>query len=157
MLFQFELGICLPSTQQHAEAANSYEVVFNAILHPEEYALNAQIQSRLMSDRSQSMERIGRAFLDGERLDLAEQASEAASKFGTGKPALLGFNLACLPEKGEYEKGSNNLQAYFDARLQNKGREAYELLKEFLVKLNRTDELIPRLENWLKMILAIQN
>ncbi|MCA9042469.1 MAG: tetratricopeptide repeat protein, partial [Planctomycetaceae bacterium] len=147
VLYQFELGLLLTLTKQLEDATKSYEVVFDAILHPENYELDAQIQARLMADRAQSLERIGRAFLEGNRLDLAEQAFQAASDFGTGKPAVLGYNLAMVYlKKEDYEKGLNNLQAYFDARLQTKGRDAYELLKQLLEKLNRSEELIPRLE-----------
>ncbi|QDU79939.1 tetratricopeptide repeat protein [Polystyrenella longa] len=147
VLFRFELGLLLTLTKDLEKAAEAYEVVFDAMIHPEEYELNSQIKARLMADRAQSLERIGRAFLDGDRLDLAEQAFEAASEFGTGKPAILGFNLASVyVKKGDYEKGLNNLQAYFDARLQTKGRDAYELLEQLLEKLDRSDDLIPSLE-----------
>ena len=147
VLYKFELALLLTLTRQPEEAAKEYEVVFDAMRHPENYKLDAQIQARLMADRSQSLERIGRAFLEGNRLDLAEEAFQAASEFGTGKPAILGYNLAAVYlAKEEYEKGLTNLQAYFDAGLKNKGREAYELLEQLLAKLDRSSELIPKLE-----------
>ncbi|WP_166828918.1 tetratricopeptide repeat protein [Thalassoroseus pseudoceratinae] len=129
------------------KAADSYSVVFEALTDPETYSLDFRLRRALEADPASSYERCGQAFLADERLELAAKAFEKAAAKSPGQRAHLGFDLARVYLKSDEPKKSlEQLQAYFDAQLQSKGRAAYELLADILEKLDQSDELTERLE-----------
>lgn len=129
------------------DAADCYTVVYDALLNGEKYNLDRRTRAALLGDPSVTFERIGQAFLDAERPDEAVAAFEQAAKARKGKPGSLSFNLAKVYlQTNQLEKSLEQLQTYFDAQLQSKGRDAYQLLADILKKLDQEDELIPRLE-----------
>ncbi len=132
----------------NAAAASAFEVVFDALVDPDAYHLDARMKSTLQKDPAASFESIGKVFLDAKRSDLALAAFKKAA--GTKKGAAangLRFNLAQVyVQTGEFDKALDELQKYIDAQLNAKGRSAYELYAEILAKLNKSSELIPRLK-----------
>jgi tetratricopeptide (TPR) repeat protein len=131
-----------------AAAASAFEVVFDALVHPDAYNLDARMRSTLQKDSEASFEKIGAVFLEAKRADLALAAFKKAAETKKGAAAGgLGFNLAQVyVQTGEFEKALDELQKYIDAQRNAKGRPAYELFAEVLAKLNKSDELIPRLK-----------
>ncbi len=132
---------------EKVKTADAYEMVFDALEHPEKYDLNFRQQKSLEANPATTYEQIGQAFIDAERPELAVKAFEAALKARRGKPGTLSYNLAhAYVEIKQYDKALAEIQKYFDAQLQTKGRDAYELLAKIMKAKNQKAELIDRLE-----------
>src|SRR5258707_13236651 len=99
-----------------------------------------------MKDPATPYERIGQVLFEGKRLELAAQAFELAAKSGrAGAGNLAYYQAKVLLLSDKPEEALTELQKYFDAQRQSKGRDAYLLLGEVLQKLRRSDEFIGRL------------
>jgi tetratricopeptide (TPR) repeat protein len=147
VLLMRTLGVIHYELGRKNEAADSFEPVFDALLNPEKYHLDDRTLKMLTDHATSNYERIGQVFLDGNKTDLALQAFQKAAETKKGSAANLSYNLALVYTKSEQpEKALEELQKYIDAQRQSKGRAAYELLAELLKKLNKADEVIPRLE-----------
>ncbi|MBM4075151.1 MAG: tetratricopeptide repeat protein, partial [Planctomycetes bacterium] len=141
------LGILYAATGQTDKAADSYEVIFEALKNPEKFHLDIKAKGRLLADALTSYEKIGQVFLDAKRLQLATEAFELAAKTGKVGPGNLTYNKArLLLLSDKPQEALDELQKYFDSQRQSKGKDAYQLLAEILDKLNRSDELIVKLE-----------
>jgi tetratricopeptide (TPR) repeat protein len=141
------LGILYAATGQPDKAADSFEVVFDALVHPDKYNLDSRAKAKMLSDPQTSYERIGQVFLDAKRVKLAEQAFDLAAKSGRVGAGNLSYNRSrVLLLSDKPEEALAELQKYLDAQRTTKGRDAYQLLADILAKLNRSDELIARLE-----------
>lgn len=138
------LGLFLRLDNKTAEAAEQYEIVFEAILGGR---LDDEAKKKILADAGAMLDEFGEVFLNAEKPELALRAFDEASKYREAKPGLHSYNLAMVFRKtGQPDKALEELQKYFDAQLQNRGRTAYTLLKELLAELKRSDELLPRLE-----------
>ena len=141
------LGTLYTITGQPDKAADSFEVVFDALVTPEKYKLDPRAKSRLLADPQISFERIGQVFIDAKRIKLAEKAFDQAAKGGKVGIGNLSYNRArILLLSDKPEEALAELQKYLDAQRTSKGRDAYQLLADILEKLKRSDELIARLE-----------
>ncbi len=142
-----ELGILYVITGQPKPAADAYAVVFEALQQPGDYGLDLKTKTRLLADQQTSYEKIGQVLLDGERLDLASKAFDLAAKSGrAGAGNLAYYQAKVLLLSHKPQEAMDELQKYFDAQRQSKGRDAYLLLGAILQELKRGDELIGRLE-----------
>lgn len=147
LILNRSLGILYAATGQTEKAADSYEIVFDALVHPEKFKLESRARSRMLADPQSSYERIGQVFLDARRVKLAEQAFDLAAKSGRVGAGNLSYNRArVLLLSDKPEEALVELQKYLDAQRTTKGREAYELLAAILEKMKLSDELIARLE-----------
>lgn len=147
VLLMRELGILYDLTGQPKPAADAYAVVFEALQRPADYDLDLKTKTRLLADPRTSYEKIGQILLDGERLDLAAKAFELAGKSGrAGAGNLAYYQAKVLLLSNKPQEAMTELQRYFDAQRQSKGRDAYLLLGAILQELKRGDELIGRLE-----------
>nr|AUN35767.1 TPR domain-containing protein [uncultured bacterium] len=146
-----DLAVLYTASEQKAKAADAWQIVLDALIEPAKFGLEYQERTALQGDSSSTFEAIGQVMLDAERLDSAVKAFEAAAKARRGNPGHLSYNLARVYVKTKQsEKALAELQKYFDAQLQSKGRGAYDLLAEILKSMNRSDELIGRLETLAK-------
>lgn len=147
VILHSHLAILYSATGQKQKAAGAYAVVFDALVDPQKYNLDFHTRAALLNDENTSYERIGQAFLEADRPQLAVKAFERAAEARRGKPGSLSYNLARVYLQTEqHEKALAELQKYLDAQLQTKGRDAYKLLAEILEGLDKSDELIPRLQ-----------
>lgn len=129
------------------EAVDHYRKVM-AALEDADSPLSEEDRETLLGDASTTYEEMGKTFLDAKLADLAVKAFDQASQHGDARPEIHSFNLATVyKETGRPEKALAELEKYFHAQLQSKGREAYELLAQLLNDLGRSDELVTRLEN----------
>ena len=128
------------------KAFENYQTVFTA-LQDQKSPLSSDERDKLLGDAGATYEEMGKVFLDAKQPDLAVAAFEEAAKFNKARPGVHSFNLATVyKETGEPQKALDSLQEYFDAQLQTKGREAYQLLKELLEETGKSDELLSRLK-----------
>ncbi|MAG94654.1 MAG: hypothetical protein CMJ48_13045 [Planctomycetaceae bacterium] len=141
------LALLYAATGEKEKAADSFEVVFDALQSPEKYKLDLRTRTQLAKEPATSYERIGQVFLDAKRPERAIEAFELAAKARQGKPGVLNFNLARVyVQTKQFDKALAELQKYFDAQLLSQGRAAYELLAEIFKKTDKSDQLIPKLE-----------
>ncbi|WP_339733963.1 tetratricopeptide repeat protein [uncultured Gimesia sp.] len=132
---------------KNEEAAQCWEVVFSALTKPDDYTFELNSRSQLEAKQAKLFERIGQSFLATDRLKLAVEAFNKAAESQKGRPGILKYHLAQVYFKSkQYQQALDSLQSYFDEQLQSKGRKAYEFQAEILTALNRSDELIPKLE-----------
>ena len=143
-----ELAKLYNRTRRSADAADKFETVFDALQHPNKYHLDFRTRALLLADPAATFEAMGQVFLEAKRSELAIQAFQKAAESKKGNTGNLSFNLAqVFAQSDQPEKALEELQKYFDAQRQSKGRAAYELLVEILKKMDKSDELIPRLES----------
>ena len=141
------LGILYSATGQTEKAADCYELIFDALAKPEKYSLDLRAKAKLLADPQTGYEKIGQVFLDAKRIKLASDAFDLAAKSGRVGAGNLSYNRArVLLISDKADEALAELQKYLDAQRQSKGRDAYQLLADILVKLNRGDELIAKLE-----------
>ena len=147
LLVHRDLGLYLHMSQKHAEAAQSYKIVFDALQPGREPPLTETEQSSILGDAGTTYDEFGKTFLEAKLPDLAVKAFDEAARHREGRPGIHSFNLALVfRESDKPDEALAELQKYFDAQLQNKGREAYRLLKDLLADLGRGEELLPKLE-----------
>jgi len=141
------LGTLYSRTGDRDHAADCYEVIFDAVKSPEKYGMDARGKKALLADTETNYEQIGQVLLDGKRLKLALEAFELAgkaSRLGSGNLSYYRARILFLSDK--YDEALAELQKYFDAQRISKGRLPYQLLSDIYKKLNRSDELIGKLE-----------
>ncbi len=141
-----ELGLFNRLVLKTDQAVEHYRKVMSALEDPDS-PLSDEERDLLLGDAGKTYEEMGKVFLDAKLADLAVKAFDKASEFSKAVPAIHSFNLATVyKETGRADKALEELQKYFDAQLQSKGREAYQLLADLLKDLERSDELLGRLE-----------
>ena len=142
-----DLGLMYVGTGRQKDAAGCFQVVFEALQDPRGYQLDERTRRALLADPNTSYERIGQIFLEAKQSELAIKAFQAAAKSGQGNPGTLGYNMALVYHKtGKSAQALPELQKYFDRKLRSKGRDAYELFAAVLKDLDKTGELVEKLE-----------
>jgi tetratricopeptide (TPR) repeat protein len=131
-----------------AAAAAGFEVVFDALVNPDKYKLDFRTRAQLQSNEATSYERMGKVFLDAKKTDLALAAFKKAADSKKGPSATaLSYNLAQVyMQASDPQHALEEIQKYIDSQRISSGRAAYELFAEILAKLDKSAELIPRLE-----------
>ena len=133
------------------EAAQCWEVVFDALMKPDQFTFEYDRRSQLESKQAKLYERMGQSFLETDRLKLAVEAFNKAAESQKRRPGILKYHLAQIYFRSkQYQQALDSLQSYYDEQLQSKGRQAYEFLAEILNALDRSDELIPKLQTLAK-------
>jgi len=143
LLLHRDLGLYLRSMTDFDKAAEQYKYVFDAIT---EGQLTQEEIERVIGEDGKLLDEFGDVFVKAKQPELALSAFEEASKYRDATPGLHSFNLArVFQQTGKPERALEELQKYFDAQLQNRGRAAYDLLKALLEELGKEDELLARL------------
>ncbi len=151
LLLHRDLGVYYRLSGKSQESAENFGVVFNALQNSQQFPLSEQNRIDLVGDSGETYEEMGEVFLDAKQPDLAVKAFEQAAQFSQSRPGLHSFNLATVyRQTGRPQEALDELQGYFDAQLQLKGRAAYQLLKELLDELGRSEELVSRLNTLLE-------
>lgn len=141
------LGILYLATGQNDKAADQYAALLEALKSPAEYGLDLRIRTALLNDKRTSLETTGQVLLTAGRAELAGEAFElakTAGKISAGNYSFFRSKVLLLTDRAEAALAE--LQPYFDAQRQSRGRDAYQLLADILQKLNRSDELLGRLD-----------
>lgn len=148
VILNMELAELYTIANKPEKVAKCLEVVFNGLQKPKEYNLSARERSRLLAKPTQLYERMGQAFLAAEKYELAQKAFERSSQSGLRDKEVLGYNSArVLTKQGFHKKALAQLDIYFNSGITSKGTAPYNLLSEVLLKLDQSDQLIPKLKS----------
>ncbi|MGC1274582.1 MAG: tetratricopeptide repeat protein [Planctomycetaceae bacterium] len=143
---QRDLGVLYAAQGKAAKAAVAFEILLDAVDHPDAYGLDERQRSAIADDPATSYEKLGQTFLDADKTDLAVRAFEKAAETRRGKPGILQFDLARVYLKsGKPEQALEQLDAYVKEKRTDSGRAAYDLLAEVLAALDREAEIEQRL------------
>ena len=96
LLVHRDLGMYLHLSDQPAEAAQSYQLVFDGVQPEREPPLTEAERTELLGDAGATYDEFGKTFLEAKLPDLAVQAFDEAAKFRTGRPGIHSFNLALV-------------------------------------------------------------
>lgn len=147
VVLNVELGVLYQITGQPQKAADCYAIIFEAIKNPSKFGLDFRQRAALLADPRTTYERIGQVLIDGDKLEMASEVFDQASKSNRVSAGnLIYYRAQILLLSNKPEEALTELQSYLDKQRQSKGRDAYQLLAEILDKLNRRDELVGRLE-----------
>jgi len=138
-------GRILLQLNQKAEAAQSYEVLLQALERPEDFDLDFRRHQALMDDRLTGYEAVGKAMLSVGRTGEAVRAFEALVLARGDSPGRHHLLLALARFRtDDIEKSEASLDAYFASGRREK--EALELLAQIYSSTSRSSQLIPRLQ-----------
>ncbi len=146
LLLHRDLGLLFHTGGDKEKAAENLTVVLAALESPEGLTPE-EINEVLGDDPAAMCDVIGQALLAVNDAEGAVRAFEKAAEYAPEGAAVHGYNLAqVFRQKGEAERGLEELNKYLNAQLQARGRAPYQLLKDLLADLDRGDELLPWLE-----------
>ncbi len=148
LIMRRDLGLYHRLRGENEQATVEYKYVFEAV---SDSKLDKTVFDKVMSDPGKLYDEFGDVFLKAEQPELALRAYEEASKHREAKPGLHSFNLATVFQKtGKPEIALEELQKYFDAKLESRGRAALELLKTLYKELGKENELLGKLETMIQ-------
>ncbi len=132
------------ATRNLKDAADSYEVLLDALERPEAFELTDREHQAMVKNRPTSYETVGRVLLEVGRHDKAIQAFEALGRMEKDQPGEYNLLLArAYFLKDKLEDCEKNLDLYFDSGRRNK--ESLQILLDLYGATNRSDSLTSRL------------
>ncbi len=132
------------ATRNLKDAADSYEVLLDALERPEAFELTDREHQAMLKNRPTSYETVGRVLLEVGRHDKAIQAFEALGRMEKDQPGEYNLLLArAYFLKDKLEDCEKNLDLYFDSGRRNK--ESLQILLDLYGATNRSDSLTSRL------------
>lgn len=127
------------------EAADSYEVLLDALERPEDFSLTEREHKSLLNNRPTGYETVGRVLMEVGRHDKAVKAFEALGRIEKDQPGEHNLLLARAYFLQDKLPGcEQNLNLYFESGRRNK--ESLQMLLDLLAATNRSDALLNRLK-----------
>ena len=127
------------------EAANSYEIILQALERPEDFKLNEREHKTLLKNRLTSYEVTGRILLESGRIPKAIQAFEALSRTEKDAPGDHNLLLArAYFQQDKLDACEQNLNRYFETG--RRSAESLLLLRDLFEASSRSDSLTTRLQ-----------
>ena len=135
VLLRLEMGRLYMLTQQHQRAADCFEVVQDALSHPEKYRLSESLQKVVLGKPDLTYSLLAEGFLAATRTDKAEEMFRQANK-AEPDAHQLALNLARITAAREqYPVAMDHLEQYLQSNSTAGGSRAYKLLELLLNKL----------------------
>ncbi len=132
------------ATGQLKDAADSFEVLLDALEFPEKYQLTDREHNAMVKNRPTSYETVGRVLMEVGRQEKAIQAFEALSRLEKDQPGDHNLLLArAYFLKDKLEECEKNLNLYFDSGRRSK--ESLQMLLDLYAATSRSDALTERL------------
>ena len=132
------------ATGKLKEAADSYEVLLDALERPEDYQLTDREHNAMVRNRPTSYETVGRVLMQVGRQEKAIQAFEALRRLEKDQPGEHNLLLArAYFLKDKLEDCEQNLALYFDSG--RRSNESLQMLLDLYEATNRSDALAERL------------
>ena len=127
------------------EAADSYEVLLDALERPEDFELTDREHKAMTKNRPTSYETVGRVLMEVGRQEKAIQAFEALGRMNKDQPGEHNLLLSrAYFLKDKLEDSEKNLDLYFDGGRRSK--ESLQILLDLYGATNRSDALSERLK-----------
>lgn len=137
-------GRLLLAQQKLGPAADSYEVILQALERPEDFGLNFRDHQALLKDRASGYDVTGRILLEAGRTDSAIKAFEALSRLDSNRPGEHHLMLArAYFMKDQLADSEKNLDTYFMTGRRDAA--SLNLLQDLYRATSRSDALIERL------------
>jgi tetratricopeptide (TPR) repeat protein len=126
-------------------AADSYEVIFQALERPEDFGLQLREHQALVRDNQSGYQTTGTVLLEAGRSGKAVEVFRAMCRVEDERPGEHNLLLAeALYREDKLEEAEKNLNLYFETG--ERSRKSLVLLQDLLAAQERTDELVPRLK-----------
>jgi tetratricopeptide (TPR) repeat protein len=131
--------------QKLREAADSYEVLLNALERPEDFDLSDREHKEMLNNRPTSYEIVGRVLMESGRTEKAIEAFEALGRSEKDQPGEYNLLLArAYYMKDKLEDCEKNLNQYFESG--RRSQESLQILFDLYGATNRSDGLNERLK-----------
>lgn len=141
-----EMGRLSFLDKKYDDAAKYFAKVVKAVENPGESNLKPGQVKAIMGTAEITWQLFGESFLEADRLDEAQHCYEKSNDTKKDE-ALLAYNLARIETaKKQPAAALAKLDVYLDKHDDSQGTAPYQLLALLLKELNKSDELIPRLE-----------
>ncbi len=138
-------GAIYLATRKLREAADSYEILLNALERPEDFGLSDREHKAILNNRPTSYETVGRVLLESGRTDKAIGAFEALGRSEKDQPGQYNLLLArAYYLKDKLDESEKNLNLYFDSG--RRSQESLQILLDLYNATNRSDGLNKRLK-----------
>ncbi|MEJ7592370.1 MAG: tetratricopeptide repeat protein [Planctomycetaceae bacterium] len=132
------------ATRNLKEAADSYEVLLDALERPEDFGLTDREHKAMVKNRPTGYETVGRVMMEVGRHEKAIQAFEALGRMEKDQPGEHNLLLArAYFLKDKLEDCEKNLNLYFDSGRRSK--ESLQILLDLYGATSRSDALTERL------------
>lgn len=133
------------ATRNLKEAADSYEVLLDALERPEDFGLSDREHRAMVKNRPTSYETVGRVMMEVGRQEKAIQAFEALGRMEKDQPGEHNLLLArAYFLKDKLEDSEKNLNLYFDNGRRSK--ESLQILLDLYGATSRSDALTERMK-----------
>ncbi|MCH2212316.1 MAG: tetratricopeptide repeat protein [Fuerstiella sp.] len=137
-------GRILLQLKQNAKAAESYQVLLQALERPEDFGLDFRRHKALMDDRMTGYETVGEALLSVGRTDDALRAFEALVRIRQDSPGRHHLLLAQARFRADdLKKAEASLESYFATGRREKS--SLELLTQIYSATTRRSKIIAKL------------
>ena len=138
-------GAIYLATRKLREAADSYEILLNALERPEDFGLSDREHKAMLNNRPTSYETVGRVLMESGRTEKAIEAFEALGRSEKDQPGQYNLMLArAYYMKDKLEDSEKNLNLYFDSG--RRSQESLQILLDLYSATNRSDGLNERLK-----------
>ena len=133
------------ATRKLREAADSYEILLNALERPEDFGLSDREHKAMLNNRPTSYETVGRVLMESGRTEKAIEAFEALGRSEKDQPGQYNLLLArAYYMKDKLDDSEKNLNLYFDSG--RRSQESLQILLDLYNATNRSDGLNERLK-----------
>lgn len=138
-------GAIYLATRKLREAADSYEILLNALERPEDFGLADREHQAMLNNRPTSYETVGRVLMESGRTEKAIAAFEALGRSEKDQPGQYNLLLArAYYMKDKLDDSEKNLNLYFDSG--RRSQESLQMLLDLYNATSRTDGLNERLK-----------
>jgi tetratricopeptide (TPR) repeat protein len=146
VLLRLELGRLYHLDEQFDKAADCFADVVKALAQPEKFGLDEKTVKAILEEPADLYQVFGDAFVRAGRVEEAKTAFEKADSYSPDK-AVLQYELARVHLADDKPaEALSELETALAGKFSGQGTGPYELYAELLSKLDKTNELIPRLE-----------
>ncbi len=146
IIVHMRLGRLCYVTERYEQAAEHFARVLHALEHPKDFALDDDTVKVLLGDPGPTYTLLADCFLQAGRLDEAQAAYRKADE-ADPNPGRFEVQRARVALEGDRsEEALRALEAAFEHELDSDSTVPYRVLVDVLGRLDRADEVLPRLE-----------
>lgn len=146
VLVRMELGRLCHVVERHEQAAEHFARVLHALENPKDFALDDDTVKALLGEPAPTYTLLGDCFLLAGRLDEAKDAYRKAEAADSNRGRFEVQRARVALQADRPKEAIRALQAAFEHKLSPESTTPYRVLVDVLGRLDRTEEVLPRLE-----------